>query len=119
MTPTTSPEPQSALRPHEEISAALALAATDRLSAGRYGRGVIGALRWATGGRVTAPITASAPMDAGRPCALRVAEEYRAARGELLGHAGRTVELDFARGVHDTLAWVCGGPDGPPTLTGR
>ncbi|MEW1914073.1 hypothetical protein AB0442_37590 [Kitasatospora sp. NPDC085895] len=102
--------------PHE-LGRLLAAANTHPFCTGRFGRGVLEALRWALGHQVTAPITAI-PLN-GVLRSARLWDEVDAARTELLGHGGRTVELDYARGVYEALAWVCGHREHPPQTPGR
>ncbi|MFD0526046.1 hypothetical protein ACFQ1I_00400 [Kitasatospora arboriphila] len=46
---------------------------------------------------------------------MQLRAEADAALVELLGHGGRTVPLDYARGVYEVLAWSCGHRTEPPS----
>ncbi|MFJ3788356.1 hypothetical protein [Kitasatospora sp. NPDC090091] len=99
-------------RAPEDLEGVLARVDTPPFCTGRYGRGVLAGLRWALGHQVAAPITATSLP--GVPGPARLHAEADAARTELLGHGGRSVQLDYARGVYEALAWVCGHRQHPP-----
>ncbi|MFI6449525.1 hypothetical protein [Kitasatospora sp. NPDC050543] len=102
------------VRSYQEVAVVLAAANTEEACSARFGRGVLAAYRWALGGQVAAPITAAAPPGAAGPSHAQLRAECQAALAEVLGHARRTVELDYARGVHEALAWLCGHSDEVP-----
>ncbi|WP_395298210.1 hypothetical protein ACF9IK_35695 [Kitasatospora hibisci] len=104
--------PADGSRAPEDLEGVLARVDTPPFCSGRYGRGVLAGLRWALGHREAAPITATSLP--GVPCPARLLAETDAARTELLGHNGRSFQLDYARGVYEALAWVCGHRRHPP-----
>ncbi len=101
----------------DELVRVLATAHAQPFCTGRYGRGVLAGLHWALGHPVPAPITAAASPP-GEPHRDRLRSEADAALSELLGHDGRTVPLDYARGVYEALAWSCGHREDPPATAG-
>ncbi|GJF30381.1 hypothetical protein KNE206_30810 [Kitasatospora sp. NE20-6] len=103
------------VRHSHEVSEVLAVASAVPFCTERFGRGVLGALRWVLGHQVAAPITAAS--SGGVPPWAQLLDEAYAAREELLGRDGRTVELDYAHGVYESLAWVCGHHEHPPVNT--
>ncbi|MCG6494317.1 hypothetical protein [Kitasatospora sp. A2-31] len=112
MTARRPARPADASRTPTDLEGVLARVDTPPFCTGRYGRGVLAGLRWALGHQVAAPITEmSLP---GVPGPARLQAEADAARAELLGHHGRSVQLDYARGVYEALAWVCGHRQHPP-----
>ncbi|MFD9124210.1 hypothetical protein [Kitasatospora sp. NPDC059571] len=113
MTVQDMPRGTVRVRPPQEIGAAMEAANAEPACTGRFGRGVLGALRWALGGQVAAPVTAAAPLDAAGPTVPHLLDELGAARA-CAGPGGRRVDPEYARGVSEALAWVCGERDRPP-----
>ncbi|MCD0480892.1 hypothetical protein LO771_00295 [Streptacidiphilus sp. ASG 303] len=74
-------------------------------------RGAAAAYRWALGRGGSAPAGDALRAAAADPVALAavlVAEERAAARRTADAAPWSDTEREYARGVHDALAWVCG-----------
>ncbi|MFI6843111.1 hypothetical protein OG535_09945 [Kitasatospora sp. NBC_00085] len=78
----------------------------------RTAGGCLAGYRWALGRGVAAPVTGA--HGDGVPDLTALTAEVDAAMVELDDRSRRTVARDFAQGVHDALAWVCGHADTPP-----
>ncbi len=80
----------------------------------RFQRGALDGYLWALGRRALAPVTASVASGPDGPCPAQLGAEQQAAQVRQLDPRAEEEDRDYARGVHDALAWACGRSDVQP-----
>ncbi|MFE9425009.1 hypothetical protein ACFYNO_18770 [Kitasatospora sp. NPDC006697] len=76
--------------------------------------GSLDGYRWALGRGRLAPVTASVASGPEGPCPAQLAAEQQAAQVRHLDLRVDPDQREYARGVHDALAWVCARSDVQP-----
>jgi hypothetical protein len=76
--------------------------------------GSLDGYRWALGRGRLAPVTASTASGPEGPCPAQLAAEQQAAQVRHLDLRVDPEQREYARGVHDALAWICARSDVQP-----
>ncbi|MDH6136749.1 hypothetical protein P3T37_006180 [Kitasatospora sp. MAA4] len=80
----------------------------------RFQRGSLDGYLWALGRSSLAPVTDSLATGPEGPCPAQLGAEQQAAQVRRQDEAADLADRDYARGVHDALAWVSGRSDVQP-----
>jgi hypothetical protein len=76
--------------------------------------GSLDGYRWALGRGRLAPVTTSVASGPEGPCPAQLAAEQQAAQVRHLDLRVDPEQREYARGVHDALAWICARSDVQP-----